>query len=126
MIVDHIKPLKKGGLDIPENRVLLCRRCHDNRHKVKVGTGSQGVYSYGKNKTPIASFYIAGFETYWQNFREVCVREGTTASKKLKEFIERYLAVHNEGNPQLLLMKFIEEAKLRECFFCRGHFDRLW
>jgi len=61
-----------------------------------------------------------------QNFREVCVREGTTASKKLKEFIERYLAVHNDGNPQLLLIKFIEEAKLKECFFCRGHFDRLW
>ena len=89
--IHHIKPLKKGGLDIPENRVLLCKRCHDNRHKTK-RSGSQGCYHYDRNKTPVASFYIAGFEQIWQNFRAICIKEGTTASKKIREFIEHYMA----------------------------------
>jgi len=72
-------------------------------------------------------FYIdETFVPILETFDEICLREGSNHSEKIREFIERYVIVHDEGNPQLMLVKFMEEAKLRECFFCRGHFDKLW
>ena len=72
-------------------------------------------------------FYVdETFNPILETFDEICKREGATRSEKIREFIERYVIVHDEGNPQLTIMKFMEQAKLRECFFCRGHFDKLW
>ena len=72
-------------------------------------------------------FYVDDtFLPILENFDRICEREGENRSQKIREFIERYVIVHDEGNPQMQIMKFMEEAKLRECFFCRGHFDKLW
>jgi hypothetical protein len=45
LIVHHIKPQAFGGLDVPENRTLLCASCHDVLHKaeVKLSKGKQGL-----------------------------------------------------------------------------------
>jgi hypothetical protein len=80
-----------------------------------------------KKHYPIRHFYIdATFIPIYDTFKEICEREGESVSEKLREFIERYVIVHDEGNPQLTIMKFMEDVKLRECFFCRGHFDKLF
>jgi hypothetical protein len=72
-------------------------------------------------------FYVDNtFLPILETFDEICVREGSSRSEKIREFIERYVIVHDEGNPQLSIIKFIEEAKLRQCFFCRGHFEKLY
>jgi hypothetical protein len=34
--------------------------------------------------------------------------------------------VHSEGNPQMLIEKFMSELPKQECFFCHGHFPDLW
>ena len=75
----------------------------------------------------IRNFYVdETFKPIYDEFKRICEREGESVSSKIREFIERYVIVHDVGNPQLQIMKFMEEAKLRECFFCRGHFDKLW
>ena len=65
------------------------------------------------------------FMPIWTEFRQICMREGDTASDKIREFIMRYVMVHSEGNPQLLLEKFMLNLPKHECFYCHGHFDRL-
>ena len=65
------------------------------------------------------------FMPIWTEFRQICVREGDTASDKIREFIMRYVMVHSEGNPQLRLEKFMLNLPKHEYFYCHGHFDRL-
>jgi len=65
------------------------------------------------------------FVPIWQEFREICFREGESASEKIREYIMRYVSVHAHGNPQLILEKFMGEIKLGECFFCKGQFEFL-
>jgi hypothetical protein len=72
------------------------------------------------------TFYIdETFKPIYQEFKEICAREGESASEKIREYIMRYVSVHSGGNPQLLLEKFIGEIKQGECFFCKGHFPNL-
>lgn len=101
----HIKPLSEGGKDIPENVVFLCRECHDTfgRTGSAFGRGDRSA-TKGRNLTPVGSFYLGRpYMKTWQEFRAICVREGTSASKKLVEFITDYTDKHSEGNPQTLL-----------------------
>lgn len=60
------------------------------------------------------------------NAKELFKREETSISKWFIDNLERYVLVHAEGNPQLTILKFMEDMKVRECFFCRGHFDKLF
>ena len=79
-----------------------------------------------QHRRDIKNFYIdEPFMPVWQEFREICLREGESASQKIREFIERYVMVHSEGNPQLLLSKFMDSLPKHECFYCHGHFERL-
>ena len=36
MILHHVVPLAKGGLDDPRNIVLLCQKCHDKVHDISM------------------------------------------------------------------------------------------
>ena len=65
------------------------------------------------------------FTPVWDEFRAICLREGESASEKIREFIMRYVMVHSEGNPQLLLSKFMDDLPRSECFYCHGHFEHL-
>ncbi len=58
-------------------------------------------------------------------FDEICHREGISRSEKLREFISRYVMVHSEGNPQLILDKFCGEIRKGECFFCHNQKETL-
>jgi len=46
----------------------------------------------------------------FEKFRQICEREGTSVSSKLRDFIRDYVRVHEPGNPQLLLEKFTGAA----------------
>jgi hypothetical protein len=65
------------------------------------------------------------FMPIWDEFRQICFQEGESASEKIREFIMRYVMVHSEGNPQLLLSKFMDDLPKSECFYCHGHFEKL-
>jgi hypothetical protein len=70
----------------------------------------------------IRNFYVdETFEPVWDEFRLICLREGESASQKIREFIERYVMVHSEGNPQLLIEKFMKDLPQKECYHCKGH-----
>ncbi len=47
--IHHIIPLSLGGLDIPENRIALCKSCHRTIHDIK---------DILKNKTNQERFWI--------------------------------------------------------------------
>lgn len=64
------------------------------------------------------------FEQVWRKFGEICDREDSSRSDKIRAFIARYVAVHAKGNPQLLLEKFIGDVHLK-CFGCEGMFKNL-
>ena len=83
------------------------------------------IHLIGKYRGKI--FYVdETFIPILKNFDEICTREGSSRSEKIREFIERYVIVHVEGNPQMLLLKFMEETKLKECFFCRDRKEKLF
>jgi hypothetical protein len=48
-----------------------------------------------------ANIYVTA-ET-WNHFMRVCQREGVSASGKVEIFVDEYLRVHGEGNPQTML-----------------------
>jgi len=50
-----------------------------------------------------ASFYLGTAKKEWDIFKEICIREGTTASKKIVEYIIKYNDKHRDGNPQTML-----------------------
>jgi hypothetical protein len=104
----HLKPLSKGGKDTPENTVYLCHRCH-------VRLGDKGFplhHGKGKNQSRVGTFYLGEpYRETWQEFRAICIREGTTASKKIINFITQYVQDHDEGNPQQKIGRYVEEGK---------------
>jgi hypothetical protein len=59
-----------------------------------------------------------------KEFKKICFREDESMSIKLERWIARYIAVHEQGNPQLRLESFIGEVK-QVCFQCEGHFPHL-
>jgi hypothetical protein len=79
-----------------------------------------------QKRKDIRNFYVdETFMPVWNEFKLICFREGESASGKIREFIERYVMVHSEGNPQMLIEKFMKDIPQQECFFCRGHFPDL-
>ena len=79
-----------------------------------------------KPRPDIRNFYVdETFVPVWEEFKQICEREGESASQKIREFIERYVIVHTEGNPQLLMTKWFEEGLKLECFFCHSRGDVL-
>jgi len=117
----HIKPLSEGGKDTKENSVYLCEDCHEKLVK----KGRQRYTPKGKNKSNVGTFYLSDpYKLTWQEFRVICIREGTTASKKLVSFMTEYVQEHKEGNPQLMLETFIGDVQ-HKCFGCEGMFKNL-
>jgi hypothetical protein len=39
-------------------------------------------------------------QTTWPKFERICAREHTSRSKKIREFVEAYVKLHDPGNPQ--------------------------
>jgi len=50
----------------------------------------------------------------WKKFRELCEKEGTSASQKIEEWVLQYVREHYPGNPQLTIPRFIPEIAHRE------------
>jgi hypothetical protein len=74
----------------------------------------------------IRNFYVTEeFIPVWEQFKEICVREGESASQKIREFVERYVCVHAGGNPQQLIERYFGMIPNGECFFCRGQLPNL-
>ena len=44
----------------------------------------------------------------WKMFRQICDREGESASEKVAQFIHQYNLQHSHGNPQLLMTRFVK------------------
>jgi hypothetical protein len=80
-----------------------------------------------QKRKDIRNFYLdETFIPIWNEFKEICSREGDSASNKIREFISRYVMVHSEGNPQMLMDKFCGEIRKGECFFCHNQKDQLF
>jgi len=78
-----------------------------------------------RKRSDIRNFYVdEEFIPVWDKFREICTREDSSASEKIRGFIARYVAVHAKGNPQLLLDKFVGDVH-HKCFGCEGMFKSL-
>lgn len=74
---------------------------------------------------PDKIFYVPEtFERILKLFDEICEREGSSRSDKLRAFIARFVAVHEPGNPQLLLETFIGDVQ-GKCYRCEGMFPAL-
>ena len=94
--------------------MYLCTRCH----KLLGAPGYKSHTGKGKNRSNVGTFYLSDpYKDTWQEFRVICIREGTTASKKIVEFMVQYVMEHKKGNPQLLLEKFSGKAK-QKCYRC--------
>lgn len=66
-----------------------------------------------------AQFYMPrAFLTVWDKFKSIAKREGASSSDLIREFIARYVMVHEPGNPQLMLQSFIGKPE-KQCFFCQ-------
>lgn len=55
-------------------------------------------------------YYDDGLTGTWDKFLEICKREGSSGSKKLREFIIEYVHQHEPGNPQLRLDRVLEDG----------------
>ena len=105
----HLKPLSKGGLDVPENIVFLCPDCHK---RMDHGYAHRKEGNFDVNTSFGASFYIGtAYRPTWQTFRQICIGEGTTASQKLVEYITDYVTLHEPGNPQQHLDTILKIGK---------------
>jgi hypothetical protein len=83
-------------------------------------------YSNGK-KRPVLHLYVSQpRQIINDKLIDVLSREGRSISDWFFEQAERYVLVHSEGNPQLVLTKFTQDIEAKKtCFFCRGHFPTL-
>lgn len=107
----HLKPLSKGGEDTPENRVYLCKSCHENLNVHYNTTGMKGAQSN------VGTFYVGAYKPYWKMFKEMCSRDRVSVSKILNELIVDYVTKHDPGNPQRPITAYapghVDERALR-------------
>jgi len=111
----HLKPKSKGGTDDHENIVYLCRTCHirfTDYGNHRINTESDKPSHARVSKGPVASFYIGTYVYYWNKFKTIAKREGTSASKKIVEFIMDYVEKHDPGNPQTRIPSYVEGGKV--------------
>ena len=60
---------------------------------------------------PRRDFYWGyGYQETWETFKEICRREGSTASEKIRELIFEYVRVHEPGNPQTRLDVILKDG----------------
>ena len=64
-------------------------------------------------------------EVVHKDFFRICDRENESASKKLEEFMRRYIDVHGEGNPQMRLDRY-GALPTHECFFCQARVEPIF
>ena len=48
------------------------------------------------------------FRSTWEKFLAICERDGTNASKEIRQFVEGQVAKRNPGNPQKTIGSFVE------------------
>jgi len=59
-------------------------------------------------KTRYKAIYIPPeIEHTWKKFKEICQREGTGPSEKIREYIVEYVRIHEPGNPQVQIASFL-------------------
>ena len=59
----------------------------------------------------------------WDEFKRITEREGSSASRKIEDFVRDYVDQHKHGNPQTLILPFARGARpvvekrvpMREC-----------
>jgi hypothetical protein len=89
-----MKPLSKGGEDTPENRVYLCKNCHQSLSLHHTTFGMKGIQGN------VGTFYVGAYKPYWEKLKEMCSRERVSVSKIVNELIVDYVTKHDPGNPQ--------------------------
>lgn len=114
----HLKPLAEGGQDVPENIVFLCESCHSRLGK--------RPYARPTGQGSVATFYIGAYKESWEKFRTICIREGTTASKKILEFVQEYVTRHEPGNPQTRLDRSLDASRGPLCSRCGSPATRVY
>jgi len=62
-----------------------------------------------KNPYKLTTYVPEEKEGYVKDFITICDREGESASKKLVDFITKYVEAHKNGNPQLRMESFITD-----------------
>jgi len=80
-------------------------------------------------ETSFHSFWTPDdFEGVWRRFKEIARREGKSAGVLIRDFVVRYVDVHDPGNPQAHITSYVEdgpvdsaivEGRIRECFRSR-------
>jgi len=77
------------------------------------------------NKTPkwfTRTLYIPElFLPVWTKFIEICDREGSSGSEKIREYVRDYVREHEPGNPQRLLDPVLKRGSYEDrpiCSFC--------
>ena len=71
---------------------------------------------------PKAEFYIPVEKAeLWRKFKELCKREGESASEKLVEWFCKYYDLHKHGNPQTLMQHYLEEEVARSKVTLKPH-----
>ena len=100
------------------NLTLFCTPCHSIFHGKNIafrrrGNGLQRVRS---------TVYVQN--NLWNDFNDICLREGESMSQKVEGFISRYVMAHKHGNPQTLLERYGGEAK-QKCYGCKKWFSGL-
>ena len=62
----------------------------------------------------------------WKKFKAICFREEEPMSQKIEQYIARYVAVHDKGNPQTRIDPFLGDYKTKQkCYRCEGQFPFL-
>ncbi len=57
---------------------------------------------------PNASFYLGVYSPFWDRFKTLAKRDGTSASKKITDFIVKYVNEHEPGNSQRPITAFVD------------------
>ena len=67
----------------------------------------------GRKEPPVnVSIYLGGDRWVWPRFQEMCKREGTNASRKLRDYMLHELEVHGPGNPQERLTSYTDTGDI--------------
>ena len=74
-------------------------------------------------RSNVGQIYIPeGFRQLWAKFMEICEREGSSGSEKIREYVRDYVHRHEPGNPQTRLDVILERgAPLNQaprCGYC--------